>query len=33
MTRQELINYIFDEYSVEPDFPFRMDDVSSNKKE
>ena len=28
MTRQELINYIFDEYSVEPDFPFRMDDVT-----
>ncbi len=28
MTRQELIAYIFDEYSVEPDFPFRMDDVT-----
>ena len=28
MTRQELISYIFDEYSVEPDFPFRMDDVT-----
>ena len=28
MTRQELIDYIFDEYSVEPDFPFRMDDVT-----
>ena len=28
MTRQELIGYIFDEYSIEPDFPFRMDDVT-----
>ena len=28
MTRQELIDYIFDEYSVEPDYPFRMDDVT-----
>ena len=28
MTRQELIDYIFDKYSVEPDFPFRMDDVT-----
>ena len=28
MTRQELFAYIFDEYSVEPDFPFRMDDVT-----
>ena len=28
MTRQELIDFIFDEYSVEPDFPFRMDDVT-----
>ena len=28
MTRQELIEYIFDEYSVEPDYPFRMDDVT-----
>ena len=28
MTRQELIDYIFDEYSVEPDFPFQMDDVT-----
>ena len=28
MTKQELIDYIFDEYSVEPDFPFRMDDVT-----
>ena len=28
MTRQELIAHIFDEYSVEPDFPFRMDDVT-----
>ncbi len=28
MTRQELIAYIFEEYSVEPDFPFRMDDVT-----
>ena len=26
MTRQELTDYIFDEYSVEPDYPFRMDD-------
>ena len=28
MTRQELTEYIFDEYSVEPDYPFPMDDVS-----
>lgn len=28
MTRQELAEYIFDVYSVEPDHPFRMDDVS-----
>ena len=28
MTRQELIDYIFDEYSVEPDYPFLRDDVS-----
>ena len=28
MTRQELIDYIFDEYSVEPDYPFPRDDVS-----
>ena len=28
MTRQELIDYIFDEYSVEPDYPFRMDEVT-----
>ena len=28
MTRQELIDYIFDTYSVEPDYPFRMDDVT-----
>ena len=28
MTRQELIDYVFDEYSVEPDYPFRMDDVT-----
>ena len=28
MTRQELIDFIFDEYSVEPDHPFPMDDVS-----
>ena len=28
MTRQELIDFIFDEYSVEPDYPFRMDDVT-----
>ncbi len=26
MTRQELTDYIFDAYSVEPDYPFRMDD-------
>ena len=26
MTRQELTEYIFDEYSVEPDYPFPMDD-------
>lgn len=28
MTRKELEDYIFDEYSVEPDYPFRMDDVT-----
>ena len=28
MTRQELTEFIFDEYSVEPDFPFPMDDVT-----
>lgn len=28
MTRQELIEYIFDEYSVEPDYPFPRDDIS-----
>ena len=28
MTRQELIDYIFDEYGVEPDYPFPRDDVS-----
>ena len=28
MTRQELIDHVFDAYSVEPDHPFRMDDVS-----
>ena len=28
MTRQELTEYIFDEYSVEPDYPFPMDDVT-----
>lgn len=28
MTRQELIDYIFNEYSVEPDYPFPRDDVS-----
>jgi len=28
MTRQELIDYTFDEYSVEPDYPFPRDDVS-----
>lgn len=28
MTRQELIDCIFDEYSVEPDYPFPGDDVS-----
>ena len=28
MTRQELIDFIFDEYSVEPDCPFSRDDVS-----
>ncbi len=28
MTRQELIEYIFDTYSVEPDYPFPRDDVS-----
>ena len=28
MTRQELTEHIFDAYSVEPDYPFRMDDVT-----
>lgn len=28
MTKQELIDYIFDTYSVEPDYPFPRDDVS-----
>ena len=28
MTRQELIGYIFDEYSVEPDYPFPKDDIT-----
>ena len=28
MTRQELIAYVFDTYSVEPDYPFPMDDVT-----
>ena len=28
MTQQELTEYIFDTYSVEPDHPFKMDDVS-----
>ena len=28
MIRQELIDFIFDEYSVEPDYPFPMDDVT-----
>lgn len=28
MNRQELVDYIFDAYSVEPDFPFPRDEVS-----
>ena len=28
MTRQELIGFIFDEYSVEPDCPFPRDEVT-----
>ena len=28
MTRPELIDFIFDEYSVEPDYPFPRDDIS-----
>ena len=28
MTRQELMEFIFDEYSAEPDYPFPMDDVT-----
>lgn len=28
MTRQELIDYVFDTYSVEPDYPFSRDDIS-----
>ncbi len=29
MTRQEMTEYIFDMYDVEPDHPFNMNDVSS----
>ena len=29
MTLQELMEHIFDMYDVEPDHPFKMDDVSS----
>ena len=29
MTRAELIRYIFDTYSVEPDYPFSDDNVSA----
>ena len=28
MTRQELVEFIFDEYSVKPNYHFRMDDVT-----
>ena len=28
MTREELARHIFDAYSVEPDYPFRMDDIT-----
>ena len=28
MTQRELTEYIFDNYSVEPDHPFKMDDVT-----
>ena len=28
MNRQELIDHIIDEYSVEPDYPFPRDDIS-----
>lgn len=28
MTQRELTAYIFDNYSVEPDHPFKMDDIS-----
>ena len=28
MTKQELIDYIFDAHSVEPDYPFPKDDVT-----
>ena len=28
MTREELTEWIFDEYSVEPDYPFPKDDVT-----
>ena len=28
MTRQELTDYIFDAFSVEPDYPFSRDDVT-----
>ena len=28
MTRQELIDCIFDEYSIEPDYPFPRDEIS-----
>ena len=29
MTRAELTRYIFDTYSVEPDYPFHGDDTSA----
>ena len=28
MTRQELIGCVFDDYSIEPDYPFPKDDIS-----
>jgi hypothetical protein len=28
MTREELTDYIFEAFSVEPDYPFPQDDVS-----
>ena len=29
MTRQELTDYIFDTYRVEPDFPFQRENIAA----